>query len=408
MLCFTKWINIYTFASNLTVKSIKKMKRKISIALMFAMICFVSCTKKPSVFISGTFDNISDEKITIEQKTASFMLFLDSIQVNGKGKFSVKVKILSAEPAFLSIKNKNGKQLLMLLAEDGEKINVKYEKGNYAVEGSQGSVYVKELFETLGKTAQAIDSLSKIINSEKISDADLRSARNAMGKKIIEQKRNNIRFIVSHPKSYAAIFALYQQYTNGTKIFSDENDFLFYKLIIDSMDTKYSQAEYMTVVKRDYNEIQRILNLKNKLESQPIEEISYPDIELPDRNGKKIKLSSLHGKTVLLAFWSSEDKDNRFDNKLLSDLYEKYHSKNFEIYQVSFDIERDLWLRAINNQNLRWINVCDFKGSNSIPFGLYNIKKLPSNFIIDKNGQFAGRDIFGEELENKIQSLCNN
>jgi peroxiredoxin len=368
----------------------------------------VSCTKKHSVFISGTFDNISDEKISIEQKTASFMLFLDSIQVNAKGKFSTDIKILTGEPAFISIKNKNGKQLLMLLAEAGEKINIKYKKGNYAVEGSQGSVYVKELFETLGKTAQTIDSLSKIINSEKISDADLQTAKTALAKKIIEQKRSNIRFIVSHPKSYASIFALYQQYPNGTKIFNDQNDFLYYKMIIDSMDTKYSQAEYMTVIKRDYSEMQRILNLKNKLESQPIEEISYPDIELPDRNGKKIKLSSLHGKTVLLAFWSSEVEGNQFDNKLLSNLYEKYHSKNFEIYQVSFDIERDLWLRAINNQKLSWINVCDFKGSNSIPFRLYNIKKLPSNFLIDKNGQFAGRDIFGEELENKIQSLCSN
>lgn len=382
------------------------MKRKISIILLFTMICAVSCTKKHSVSISGTFDNISDEKIIIEQKTASFTFVLDSVQVNAGGKFSTNVKILTAEPAFLIIKNKNGKQLLMLLAEDGEKINIKYEKRNYTVEGSQASIYVKELSETLSKTSQTIDSLSKIINNEKTSATDLQSAKTALAKKIIEQKRNNIKFIVSHPKSYASIFALYQQYPSGAKIFGDENDFLFYKVIIDSMDTKYSQAEYMTVVKRDYNEMQRLLNLKNKLESQQIEEISYPDIELPDRNGKKIKLSSLHGKTILLTFWSSEIKDNQFDNKSLSDIYEKYHSKNFEIYQVSFDTERELWLRAINNQQLTWINVCDFKGSNSLPFGLYNIKKLSSNFIIDKDGQFVARDIFGEELEDKIQSLC--
>ncbi|MDR2126914.1 MAG: AhpC/TSA family protein [Prevotellaceae bacterium] len=382
------------------------MKIKISTVILFTAIFFVSCTKKYSVFISGTFDNISNEKIVIEQKTASLMFFLDSIEVKTDGKFSTSVKILSAEPAFLSIKNKKGKQLLMLLAEDGEKINIKYKNGNYTVEGSQGSIHVKELHETLGKTVQTIDSLSKIINRETISDADLQVAKTTLAKKIIDQKRNNVRFVVSHPKSYASIFALYQQYPNGAKIFNDENDYLYYKIIIDSMDTKYSHAEYMTVVKRDYNEMQRLLNLKNKLESQPVEEISYPDIELPDRNGKKIKLSSLHGKTILLTFWSSEIKDNQFDNRTLINIYEQYHSKNFEIYQVSFDTERDLWLRAINNQNLTWINVCDFKGSNSIPFGLYNIKKLPSNFIIDKDGQFVARDVFGEQLENTIKSLC--
>ncbi|MDR2293278.1 MAG: DUF4369 domain-containing protein, partial [Prevotellaceae bacterium] len=175
------------------------MKRTISIILLFAAICLASCTKKHSVFISGTFDNISDEKIIIEQKTASLMFFLDSVQINTQGEFSTKVKTLTDEPAFISIKNKNGKQLLMLLAEDGEKINIKYKKGNYTVEGSQGSTYVKELSEMMSKTARTVDSLSKIMNSEKASAADLQSAKTALAKKIIEQKRNNIRFVVSHP-----------------------------------------------------------------------------------------------------------------------------------------------------------------------------------------------------------------
>ena len=209
------------------------MKRKISVIVLFTVICCVSCTKKHSVSLSGSFDNISNEKIAVEKKTASAMFFLDSLQVNADGKFSAKVNIRNIEPAFLSIKNKNGKQLLMLLAEDGEKINIKYEKENYTVEGSQGSTYIKELSETLGRTAISIDSLRKIINSEKTSEADLQSAKLAVTKKFIEQKRNNIRFIVSYPKSYASVFALYQQYPNGTKIFGDDNDFLFYKMIAE-------------------------------------------------------------------------------------------------------------------------------------------------------------------------------
>lgn len=374
--------------------------------MLIAAACFVSCTKKNSVSISGTFDNISNEKIAIEQKTASIMFFLDSVQINGNGKFSTTVNLRTSEPAFLSIKNKNGKQLFMLLAEKGEKINVKYEKGNYAIDGSQGSAYVKELSETLNRTAFAMDSLSKIINNENASGDDLKSAKTALTKFFIAQKRNNIKFIINNPKSYASIFALYQQYPNGTKIFSEENDFLFYKVILDSMDNRYANAEYMKIVKRDYNELERTIGIKNKLSTQAIEEVDYPDIELPDRNGKKIKLSSLKGNVILLSFWSSEIEGIRLENKTLLDIYEKYHSKNFEIYQVSFDTERDLWLRAINLQQLPWTNVCDFRGSNSIPLTLYNIRKLPSNFIIDKTGQIIARDIFGDELEKKIASIC--
>ena len=373
---------------------------------MFVGVCFVSCTKKYSVSISGTFDNISGEKIAIEKKTATAVFFLDSVQVDANGKFSAKLNILAAEPAFINIKNNKGRQLLLLLAEDGEKININYANKEYTVTGSQGSVYVKELSETLSNTAQTIDSLSKIINNEQTSAADLQSAKIELTKKFIDQKRNNIKFIVNNPKSYAAIFALYQQYPNGTKIFNDTKDFLFYKVIIDSMDTKYSKAEYMNIVRRDYNEMQRAMDFQNKIDLQQIQEVDYPDIELPDRSGKKIKLSSLQGNTILLMFWSSEIKGNQLDNRALFDIYEKYHSKKFEIYQVSFDTERELWLRALNAQQLPWINVCDFKGANSLPFGLYNIQKLPSNIIINKAGQLVARDIFGNELEKKIESLC--
>lgn len=382
------------------------MTRKVLIIVMFVSVCFVSCTKKHSVSLSGNFENISDEKIVVEKKTASGMLFLDSVKVDANGKFSAKLNIFNEEPAFINIKNSKGRQLLLLLAEDGEKININYSNKGYTVDGSQGSVYVKELLETLSKTSQTIDSLSKIINNVETSAVDLQSAKIELTKKFIDQKRNNIKFIVNHPKSYAAIFALYQQYPNGTKIFNDVKDFLFYKMIIDSMDTKYSKAEYMNIVKRDYNEMQRAMDFQNKMDAQQIQEVDYPDIELPDRNGKKIKLSSLQGNTILLMFWSSEIQGSQLDNKLLLNIYERYKSKNFEIYQVSFDIDRDLWLRALNNQKLPWINVCDFKGANSLPFGLYNIKKLPSNVIIDKTGQFIARDIFGDDLEKKIEALC--
>uniref|UniRef100_UPI0038F74E55 peroxiredoxin family protein n=1 Tax=Streptomyces galilaeus TaxID=33899 RepID=UPI0038F74E55 len=37
-----------------------------------------------------------------------------------------------------------------------------------------------------------------------------------------------------------------------------------------------------------------------------ISEASYPDLELQDIYGRKIRLSSLAGKVVLLDFWSAE------------------------------------------------------------------------------------------------------
>ncbi|MBQ1978319.1 MAG: AhpC/TSA family protein, partial [Alistipes sp.] len=56
-------------------------------------------------------------------------------------------------------------------------------------------------------------------------------------------------------------------------------------------------------------------------------------------------------------------------------------------------------------QQLPWISVSDLRGLASTAVGTYNVTKLPTSFLIDKNGTIVGRDIRGEELEKKLQQL---
>ena len=43
----------------------------------------------------------------------------------------------------------------------------------------------------------------------------------------------------------------------------------------------------------------------------------------------------------------------------------------------------------------------DFLGANSPAAQLYNVKSIPTNFLIDRNGDLVGRNLFGKELENQ-------
>src|ERR1035437_6140006 len=119
-----------------------------------------------------------------------------------------------------------------------------------------------------------------------------------------------------------------------------------YNLVIDAIRTERTAKN-----KEAWNEV---------LEKQGK---GYIDIELNDSKGVTHKLSSLEGKVVLIDF-SAYASDQSVDYTFaLRDLYNKYHSRGFEIYQISLDDNKQLWEQSI--ANIPWICVRDENGPNS-------------------------------------------
>ena len=116
-------------------------------------------------------------------------------------------------------------------------------------------------------------------------------------------------------------------------------------------------------------------------------------------------LSDLSGKAILLVFWSTTDVNQKLFNRELLDIYDRYSSLGFEIYQVCVDTDKTAWSGAVANQELPWINVCDGLGSASPAVTTYNIREVPSVFLIDKSGTIVARDIFDSKLEKAIAAI---
>lgn len=89
--------------------------------------------------------------------------------------------------------------------------------------------------------------------------------------------------------------------------------------------------------------------------------------------GRKVRLSSLQGKVVLVDFWSAELGNSNAINAELKEVYAEYADRGFEIYQIGVDVSKDIWINAVQEQQLPWILVCDFRGRNSPALGLYNV-----------------------------------
>ena len=72
------------------------------------------------------------------------------------------------------------------------------------------------------------------------------------------------------------------------------------------------------------------------------------DIKMPDKDGRVVPLSSLKAKYVLIDFWGSWCAPCRGESRLLSELYQRFRADGFEIYGVGLESDRNVWLRAID------------------------------------------------------------
>lgn len=134
----------------------------------------------------------------------------------------------------------------------------------------------------------------------------------------------------------------------------------------------------------------------------------YVDFSMANDKEELIKLSDFEGKLILLDFWASWCGPCIKEYPALKKAYSQFNKDGFEIVSISEDQTRDSWLKAIENNELNWINLWQEEGSKADPYLIYGINGIPDNFLIDKNGIIVARDLRGEKLIKSIEQNLKN
>jgi thiol-disulfide isomerase/thioredoxin len=194
-------------------------------------------------------------------------------------------------------------------------------------------------------------------------------------------------YAASHPDSYVTAFSIYSSFSYNPV--AAELGALYKGLSPGIQDSYFGKK-----IKESYDAAE--LTDTGKL---------APAFIQNDATGKQVSLASFKGQYVLLDFWASWCGPCRAENPNVVKAYNTYHPKGFAILGVSLDDNKDKWLAAVKKDQLAWTQVSDLKGWQNSVAGLYGVKGIPMNFLLDKNGRIIAKGLRGEDLEKTLGEL---
>ena len=360
-----------------------------SVLILLSVFVIYSCSEKNGgqITISGQYGEAEEnDKLYLELFSPFESKLVDSVIVDKEGNFSMKIEI--SEPAMYRLILKNGQTVNMILNDTDVKI-VKKENDTpvpYVAEGSRDTDFMTKLVARKKEMGVEVEKINQqYMNANMDGDQELMNKiRNDYGQihtTYVKQLKEDI-WKMDH--SIAGIIGL-----QFIKQKEPEIDFM------DSLATKYQKQLPNSMYTK--NLVERVNSLKKLAIGSPA-----PEIELPDVNGGKIKLSSLKGKYVLIDFWASWCRPCREENPNVLKIYNEYKDQGFEIYGVSLDQKKEPWIQAIKTDNITWLQVLD---NESEAAQVYQVLSIPSTYLIDPDGNIAAKNLRGPLLKDKLQEI---
>lgn len=381
--------------------------KKVTFAALAAL-TITACSSGPKFQVNGDISGAEGKMLYLESSALEGIVPLDSVKLKGNGTFSFS-QARPESPEFYRLRIED--KVINFSVDSIESIQIKAPYTDfstaYTVEGSENSKKIKELTIKQIQLQKDVDNLLEAVRNNKITHDTFDSNLNRQLTAYKEDVKKN--YIFAAPNTAAAYFALFQK-LNNYLIFdplNNKEDIKCFAAVATSLNNMFPHAVrsknlYNIVIKGMKNTRQPQAKAAD-ITQEKIVETGIIDIALRDIKGNVRKLTDLKGKVVLLDFSVFQSPGGSVHNLMLRELYNTYASKGLEIYQVSLDADEHYWKTSASN--LPWICVRDGNGVYSTNVAVYNVRQVPSVFLINRDNELKlrGEDI--KSLEAAVKSL---
>ncbi|MBQ8154233.1 MAG: AhpC/TSA family protein [Prevotella sp.] len=379
------------------------MKKYLIVAV--AALAMASCSEK-KFHVEGNITNAKDSMLYFENVGLEEIAVLDSVKLDEGGHFAF-TEVQTPAPEFYRLRIAD--QIINVSIDSTETVTVKAQYPQMAVQyeisGSENCSKIKEL------TLKQIDLTQRAMAVQRNDDLSIDEANDSILKMIQDYKQDvKLNYILKEPNRSYAYFALFQALGN-TLIFnprSNKDDIKLFAAVATSWDAYHPNSERGTNLHNIAIEGMKNVriseaNAASTIDVNQIQTSGLIDIALPDNKGQVRHLTELKGKVVILDFhlFGLDKSPERI--LLLRELYNKYHARGLEIYQVSLDADEHFWKQQ--TAALPWVSVRDPQGVGSQTLITYNIQGLPDYFLISRDNALYKRAAQVKDLEAEISSL---
>jgi glutathione peroxidase-family protein len=364
-----------------------------------------ACSGTPTFVVEGEVAHADGKVLYFERFGLNATEVLDSAKLTASGRFHFKTP-LEETPEFYRLRI--DKRFIHLASDSARTVTVKADASlfgkDYTVSGSIPCMHIQLLSKLQGETLHRTDSIRKMFKDGLIDGTvyqetlfNLFAAHREKAKAVIYE----------NPLSPAAYFALFQRFYNYL-LFDpyDENDNKCYAAVATSWKVYFPEAERTKHLENlTLPAMKQIRQARKAKDIQVVETdlAGFFEINLPTITQKRVTLSSLKGRVILLDFTAYQSEFAPSRNLYFRELYDSFSDRGFAIYQVSFDQDEHFWKTSASN--LPWTCVREAEGARSALFSTYNITQLPTYFLIDREGSLVARDAQVKDLYKEINAL---
>ncbi len=251
-----------------------------------------------------------------------------------------------------------------------------------------GQKKYEPIFNELGKKIET----TKDIDEQYKYRAQADSVRKLLNTWQEEQVKD---YINKNPSSVAGAYMLRNLYDWYSDLPFSEMQNMVAGFADDAKNSKY------------YNSLENILAKRKAVMPGSI----APDFTLLKRDSSKFTLSSTRSKYMMIDFWASWCHPCREAIPHWKEIYAKYHDKGFDIVSVSDDSRWKDWFKAMDQEKMPWLQVCDEFPLKNMPAkvgSLYMTTYIPFYVLLDKDGRVLVYTGDENKIDDKLKQVLGS